>query len=74
MADKENRNPENAPGAWYVDDTCIGCEACASEAPAIFAMANGLAIVAKQPGTEAETAAAESAMSACPVESIGNDG
>jgi ferredoxin len=74
MADKGKRLAGNVPGPWYVDDTCIGCEACVGEAPAIFDMRDGLAVVTKQPGSEAETSAAESAMSACPVEAIGNDG
>jgi ferredoxin len=74
MADKERRGQGNAPGPWYVDDTCIGCEACVGEAPQVFAMRDGLAVVAKQPAGDTETSAAESAMSACPVEAIGNDG
>ncbi len=74
MADKTKRGAANVPGPWYVDDSCIGCEACVGEAPGVFQMEDGLAAVKKQPGNETEAASAEAALSACPVEAIGNDG
>ena len=34
MADKNNKVPENVPGAWYVDnDLCTPCRVCLDEAP-----------------------------------------
>jgi ferredoxin len=73
MADKNKRLAGNAGGPWYVDDTCIGCEACVAEAPGVFEMRDGLAVVKAQPADDSAKAAAESAQSACPVEAIGND-
>jgi hypothetical protein len=36
MADKNERFPENIPGAYYVDSTCIDCDLCRSLAPGVF--------------------------------------
>jgi hypothetical protein len=36
MADSSNRYPENASGAWYVDDQCIDCDLCRETAPSNF--------------------------------------
>ena len=38
MANKQQKQPENIPGAYYVDDTCIDCGACIPVCPpeAIF--------------------------------------
>jgi len=33
MADKTARFKENVPGSYYVDDSCIACDACCVEAP-----------------------------------------
>ena len=38
MADKNSRFKENVPGQYYVDDSCIACDACCVEAPKFFAM------------------------------------
>jgi ferredoxin len=76
MADKAARFPDNAPGKYYVDDTCILCSACESIAPDFFKVADDEEhdIVYKQPVTAEEIALCEEALEACPVESIGNDG
>ncbi|PYJ71859.1 MAG: ferredoxin, partial [Verrucomicrobia bacterium] len=33
MADKLSKQPENAPGQWYVDTSCALCRLCLEEAP-----------------------------------------
>jgi ferredoxin len=76
MADKTNRLPLNAPGPYYVDDTCIDCDICRQTAPAIFVrdVVGGTSIVLRQPQSKEEIALAEEALIACPTETIGNDG
>ena len=76
MPELTNRLPENAPGKFYVDDSCIDCDACRGNAPAFFTRADsiGSSVVHRQPETLEEIAAAEEAMENCPSESIGNDG
>jgi ferredoxin len=76
MANKYSKTPGNAPGAWYVDDTCVDCDLCRANAGGIFDRNAeiGMSIVIRQPLTPEEIHAAKSAMDACPTESIGNDG
>jgi ferredoxin len=76
MANKELKTPENVPGAYYVDDTCIDCGLCPDMAPQVFKRfdVGGYTIVHQQPLTRELVALAEEARSACPTESIGNDG
>ncbi len=76
MADKKARFTSNVAGKYYVDDSCIACDACCVEAPKFFAMNDneGHAFVKLQPETSDELKEAENALAACPVEAIGNDG
>jgi len=75
MADKTARLPQNAPGKWYVDSTCIGCGLCTVTAPDIFTMGDdGQAFVARQPANDAETELAVQAANDCSAQSIGDDG
>jgi ferredoxin len=76
MADKNSRYSDNIPGKYYVDDSCISCDACCVEAPKFFAMNDneGHAYVMLQPQTPEEMKDAENALAACPVEAIGNNG
>jgi ferredoxin len=76
MADKNSRFKENVAGKYYVDDSCIACDACCVEAPKFFAMNDndGHAFVMKQPLSADDLIDAENARAACPVEAIGNDG
>lgn len=76
MANLAQRLPYNAPGAFYVDETCTDCDLCRTLMPAGF-MRNdetGYSFVHHQPQTEAEMDEAREAMSSCPSESIGDDG
>jgi ferredoxin len=76
MPDISTRHPANAPGAYYVDGTCIDCDICRSIVPGIFHRSEetGTTFVARQPGTAEEVALAEQGRLECPTESIGNDG
>jgi ferredoxin len=76
MADRTDKNPLNVPGNYYNDLSCIDCDLCREIAPEIFTRDDdeGLSYVWRQPVTEAEITAAESARCACPTETIGKDG
>ena len=76
MADKNLKTPENVPGKFYVDNTCIDCDMCRNIAPAIFKRHDdgGYSYAFKQPATVEELAQAEEARVSCPTETIGNDG
>lgn len=76
MATKQLKTPENVPGAYYVDDTCIDCDLCRNTAPDFFKRFDegGYTVAARQPQTPEEIALAEEALTGCPTDSIGNDG
>ncbi len=66
----------NAPGRFYVDESCIDCESCRFTAPEFFTRDDdlGMSIVHRQPVTPQEIELAEEALDACPTNSIGNNG
>lgn len=76
MANADTRRPDNAPGKFYIDDTCDYCEVCLDEAPNNLKKSdNGdYSIVCKQPENDDEVQALRNAMDVCPSESIGDDG
>ncbi|HYW70035.1 MAG TPA: ferredoxin, partial [Pyrinomonadaceae bacterium] len=71
MANLALRLPENVPGDFFVDSTCIDCDACRQIAPRTFAEAPEASIVYQQPETDSETTRAMMALVACPTGSIG---
>ncbi|MDQ2870614.1 MAG: MBL fold metallo-hydrolase [Acidobacteriota bacterium] len=71
MASLRDRWADNADGTFYVDRTCIDCDACRRIAPAVFAEASDHSFVARQPADEAEKRRALMALVACPTGSIG---
>jgi glyoxylase-like metal-dependent hydrolase (beta-lactamase superfamily II) len=71
MANLALRLPENIPGDFFVDSTCIDCDACRQIAPGTFTETGDASIVYRQPKTEAETKRAMMALVACPTGSIG---
>lgn len=75
MPDPTDRNPENVPGPFYVDSTCIDCDQCRDHAPQFFTRLDsaGYTIVHTQPVTAEELALAQEAMEGCPTESIGRE-
>jgi glyoxylase-like metal-dependent hydrolase (beta-lactamase superfamily II)/ferredoxin len=72
MAKLARRYSDNAPGEFFVDDTCIDCAACRWVAPASFADSDGHSRVQRQPVTAEERRRALLALVACPTGSIGS--
>lgn len=66
----------NAPGKYYVGESCIGCAICTAIAPENFRIDHhqGYDYVHKQPETPAEEALCIEAMDICPANAIGDDG
>jgi glyoxylase-like metal-dependent hydrolase (beta-lactamase superfamily II)/ferredoxin len=73
MAKASRRLPQNAPGDFFVDDTCIDCDACRQIAPGSFRDHGGQASVWRQPESPDELRLAMMALVACPTGSIGAD-
>src|SRR5712675_1716060 len=71
MANPALRLPENIPGDFFVDSTCIDCDACRQIAPETFTDAGDASIVYRQPSSAGETKRALMALVACPTASIG---
>jgi len=71
MASLARRYPDNAPGDFYVDTTCIDCDACRRIEPRVFAEASDHSYVQQQPRNEEERRRALMALVACPTGSIG---
>jgi ferredoxin len=76
MANRNEKNPGNSAGPFYIDASCIDCDLCRETAPATFRRNDeiGQSIAYRQPATVDEIAIATQAMIDCPTESIGNDG
>jgi glyoxylase-like metal-dependent hydrolase (beta-lactamase superfamily II)/ferredoxin len=72
MASIQKLLPENVPGDFFVDSTCIDCDACRQLAPATFRDEGDYSIVYQQPQTEDESRLALMALVACPTGSIGS--
>lgn len=71
MANPLKRVPENVPGDFFVDSTCIDCDACRQIAPTVFGQARETSFVCKQPMTTELRRAAVHALLSCPTGSIG---
>jgi glyoxylase-like metal-dependent hydrolase (beta-lactamase superfamily II)/ferredoxin len=71
MANRQKRVPENVPGDFFVDSTCIDCDACRQIAPSVFGEAAETSYVHAQPVAPAERRRALHALLACPTGSIG---
>jgi len=71
MANVALKLPENVAGDFFVDSTCIDCDACRQIAPEIFAEDDEYSIVYRQPQSAQETKRALMALVACPTGSIG---
>jgi glyoxylase-like metal-dependent hydrolase (beta-lactamase superfamily II) len=71
MANSKKRVPEDAPGDFFVDSTCIDCDTCRQLAPAVFGEAPDHAFVRTQPATVADRRRALHALVCCPTGSIG---
>jgi glyoxylase-like metal-dependent hydrolase (beta-lactamase superfamily II)/ferredoxin len=73
MAQPSLRLPENVPGSFFVDSTCIDCDTCRQLAPATFGETGDYSFVQLQPRNAEEQRAAYRALAACPTASIGAD-
>jgi glyoxylase-like metal-dependent hydrolase (beta-lactamase superfamily II) len=71
MARESLRLPENVPGDFFVDSTCIDCDLCRQLAPLSFKQTGEQSTVYRQPQTEQETFDAFRALVTCPTASIG---
>jgi ferredoxin len=71
MAQLTNRLPQNTPGDFFVDSTCIDCDACRQIAPASFRDHGGQSSVYRQPQNPGQLHRALMALVACPTASIG---
>ena len=71
MAQIERRLPQNVDGDFYVDDTCIDCDACRQIAPETFRDHGDQSSVGCQPSTSDQVQRALMALVACPTASIG---
>jgi len=74
MANVKRRLPNNSPGDFFVDDTCINCDTCRQLAPTVFADDGDYSFVKSQPHSTEETRQALHALLACPTSSIGTTG
>ena len=71
MAKPSRRLAGNVPGDFYVDDSCIDCDACRQIAPNVFREHGDWSIVYRQPSEDKEVLNALKALVACPTASIG---
>jgi glyoxylase-like metal-dependent hydrolase (beta-lactamase superfamily II)/ferredoxin len=71
MANPKKRVAENVPGDFFVDSTCIDCDACRQIAPAVFGQAPDTSFVHTQPIPAEDRRQAIRALLACPTGSIG---
>jgi glyoxylase-like metal-dependent hydrolase (beta-lactamase superfamily II)/ferredoxin len=74
MANLKRIRPGNAPGDFFVDDTCIDCDTCRWVARDLFTSVGDGSAVTRQPATPEERKQAFLAMKACPTHSIGCSG
>ena len=72
MAQVALRIDQNAPGDYYVDSTCIDCDACRQIAPSVFQDVGSQSAVFHQPDSNDELLATQKALLACPTSSIGS--
>src|SRR5205809_4419112 len=71
MANPKKRVPENVPGDFFVDSTCIDCDACRQIAPAVFGQAPETSFVHTHPVSPGARRQSLRALLACPTGSIG---
>ena len=76
--DQRVRRPENVPGAFFVDSSCISCDVCRRLAPSTFSKIGPQSAVHAQPASlsldDPVTARAAAALVSCPTASIHAEG
>ena len=70
MASAAKRVSENVLGDFFVDSTCIDCDACRQIAPTVFGQAAETSYVSHQPETPEDRRSAIHALLSCPTGSI----
>jgi glyoxylase-like metal-dependent hydrolase (beta-lactamase superfamily II)/ferredoxin len=71
VANPRKRVPENVAGDFFVDSTCIDCDACRQIASVVFGEAAETSFVKAQPVSSSDRRQALRALLACPTGSIG---
>ena len=71
MADAQRAVSANVAGNFFVDSTCINCDACRQIAPTVFRESGSYSSVCHQPRTAGEIRNATRALLCCPTGSIG---
>jgi glyoxylase-like metal-dependent hydrolase (beta-lactamase superfamily II)/ferredoxin len=71
MAQIDQRLRQNVEGDFFVDSSCIDCDACRQIAPAVFSELHDQSFVHQQPRTPYDQQRALMALVACPTASIG---
>src|SRR5205814_6802031 len=72
MAQLALKLADNVDGEFFVDSTCIDCDACRQIAPGVFHDIGDQSAVFHQPETAEELMAAQRALISCPTASIGD--
>ncbi len=70
MTNIRSPHPDNAPGDWYVDTSCIDCGASCNVAPGLIVRSGGQSVFARQPKGAREEEAAWRAAIVCPTASV----
>lgn len=71
MANLTKRVPENVLGDFFVDSTCIDCDACRQIAPTVFSQAAETSYVSQSPEVLEDRRSALHALLSCLTGSIG---
>ena len=72
MARVALKHTANIDGDFFVDTTCIDCDACRQIAPAVFHDVGDQSAVFHQPASASELLQAQKALISCPTASIGS--
>jgi glyoxylase-like metal-dependent hydrolase (beta-lactamase superfamily II) len=64
------RNPDSAPGDWYIDTACINCAASRHVAPGLIVERGDKSVFARQPANAEEEMLAWRARLVCPTASV----
>ena len=73
MAQRSKSHPDNVPGSFFVDRSCIDCGTCYEYLPWVFQEAEDHSRVLRQPAGPSDRLQALKALLACPTGSIGTD-
>src|SRR4026208_1233 len=71
VASLQQRLPQNVPGDFFIDSTCIDCDTCSQLAPTVFRDHGEQSSVYHQPESDEETRRSLMSLVACPTGSIG---